>query len=190
LKGEALMRFKKFLGGEVLKVANTGRRKSSSEKRNSLDENNIESSAHEDQSVDADLDELGTDIDVDESAKKIVPSYGTGVEELPGYTTDGRQMFGRIHNYNEGSETLTGGDVDANYEQADADGDESVGGTAPTPDMDIVDNLGKAVGIEMDDTEFLHTNDILEQRDDERWEMEPRSSEDYDARIDDEDRNG
>ncbi len=171
-------------------MSNTDRRKSSSEKRNPADENSIEASAHDEQSADTDPSSLEKSADIDESSKKIVPSYGTGVEELPGYTVDGHQMFGRIHNYNEGSETLTGGDIDANYEQADADGDESVGGTAPTPDMDIVDNLGKAVGIEMDDTEFLHTNDILEQRDDERWEMEPRSSEDYDERIDDEDRNG
>jgi hypothetical protein len=172
-------------------MANARRQKNSPDKQDSTNENNIEASAHDAQSKDADSDSsLEKSSDIDESSKKIVPSYGTGVEELPGYTTDGHQMFGRIHNYNEGSETLTGGDVDANYEQSDADGDESVGGTAPTPDMDIVDNLGKAVGIEMDDTEFLHTNDILEQRDDERWEMEPRSSEDYEARIDDEDRNG
>jgi Family of unknown function (DUF6335) len=171
-------------------MANARRQKSSPDKQDSMDKNNIEASTHDAQSKDAGSDSLEKSADVDESSKKIVPSYGTGVEELPGYTTEGRQMFGRIHDYNEGSETLTGGDIDANYEQADADGDESVGGTAPTPDMDIVDNLGKAVGIEMDDTEFLHTNDILEQRDDERWEMEPRSSEDYEDRIDDEDRNG
>ena len=171
-------------------MANTDRREKISEKRNKTDEPNLGNSDVTHKTTDADSDSLEKRADVDESSKKIAPSYGTGVEELPGYTTDGHQMFGRIHNYNEGSETLTGGDVDANYEQADADGDESVGGTAPTPDMDIVDNLGKAVGIEMDDTEFLHTNDILEQRDDERWEMEPRSSEDYESRIDDEDRNG
>jgi Family of unknown function (DUF6335) len=171
-------------------MANARRQKSSPDKQDSMDESNIEASTHDAEAKGADSDsslEKSSDVD---SSKKIVPSYGTGVEELPGYTVDGHQMFGRIHDYNEGSETLTGGDVDANYEQADADGDESVGGTAPTPDMDIVDNLGKAVGIEMSDTEFLHTNDILEQRDDERSEMEPRSSEDYDERIDDEDRNG
>jgi Family of unknown function (DUF6335) len=175
-------------------MASADHRKSSSEKRNPADENNPEASVHNSDTAykasDADSDNLEKRTDTDESSQKIVPSYGTGVEELPGYTVDGHQMFGRIHDYNEGSEILTGGDIDANYEQADADGDESVGGTAPTPDMDIVDNLGKAVGLEMSDTEFLHTNDILEQRDDDRWEMEPRSSEDYEERVDDEDRNG
>ncbi|MCU0524491.1 MAG: DUF6335 family protein [Elainella sp. Prado103] len=56
-------------------------------------------------------------------------------------------------------------------------GDESVGGTAPTPDMDIVDQLGRAVGLEMDDRAFLRTNEILTQRDRQRWELDPDSAE-------------
>jgi hypothetical protein len=80
---------------------------------------------------------------------------------------------------------LTGGDGDANYEQADAVGDEAVGGTVATPDQDIIDELGAAVGLEMDDRSFLRTNDILEQRDRQRWELDPQSSEDYEDHHDD-----
>jgi len=47
-------------------------------------------------------------------------------------------------------------------------GDEAVGGTVSTPDQDIVDEIGAAVGLEMDDT-LLRTNEILEERDDRRW---------------------
>ena len=61
----------------------------------------------------------------------------------------------------------------------DAVGDELVGGTAPTPDQDLVDQLGADVGLEMDDRAFLRSNEILEGRDDRRWELEPKSSEDY-----------
>jgi len=50
--------------------------------------------------------------------------------------------------------------------------------------MSVVDDLGKAVGLEMDDFNYLHTNEILEQRDDQRWELEPKSSDDYDERQD------
>jgi hypothetical protein len=50
--------------------------------------------------------------------------------------------------------------------------------------MDIVDNLGKAVGLEMDDSNFLHTSEILEHRDEQRWELEPKFSEDYQDRRD------
>ncbi|WP_257236710.1 DUF6335 family protein, partial [Nostoc sp. 'Peltigera malacea cyanobiont' DB3992] len=42
--------------------------------------------------------------------------------------------------------------------------------------------LEAAVGLEMADSEFLHTNDILEERDGDRWELDPKSSEDYQDR--------
>lgn len=112
----------------------------------------------------------------------ITESYGTGVKEMPGYTEGGRTQESRDQELNEASPVLTGGDIDANYEQANAVGDESVGGTVVTPDMDIVDDLGKAVGLEMNDANFLHTEEILEHRDDQRWELEPKSSEDYQDR--------
>jgi hypothetical protein len=46
----------------------------------------------------------------------------------------------------------------------------------------VTENLEKAVGLEMDDRSFLRTNDMLEQRDDQRWELDPSSSEDYQQR--------
>lgn len=116
--------------------------------------------------------------------QEITESYGTGVHDQSGLAMGGRTMRDRLGEYNEASAVLTGGDVDANFEQANAVGDESVGGTAPTPDMDVVDELGAAVGLEMDDAAFLRTTEILEQRDSQRWELEPKSSEDYgDRRI-------
>ncbi len=42
--------------------------------------------------------------------------------------------------------TLTGGDVDAGWEYADI-GEETVGGSNPTPDQDIIDVLGEAAGV-------------------------------------------
>ncbi len=61
-------------------------------------------------------------------------------------------------------------------------GDEAVGGTAPTPDQNVIDELGAAVGLEMNDKTFLRTNDILEERDDARWELDPMSVNDYEER--------
>ncbi|WP_242025685.1 DUF6335 family protein [Leptolyngbya sp. FACHB-36] len=124
------------------------------------------------------------DGDMGDLPQEITESYGTGVQELPGYVIGGRTMRDRASEYHEASAVLTGGDIDANYEQANAVGDESVGGTVSTPDMDIVDELGAAVGLEMDDRAFLRTTEILEQRDDRRWELEPSSSEDYTERRD------
>jgi Family of unknown function (DUF6335) len=124
----------------------------------------------------------------DDLPQYITESYGTGVKEMPGYKEVGQtqQVYDNELNeeLDEASPKLTGGDIDADYTQSYADGDESVGGTVVTPDMDIVDDLGKAVGLEMNDRNFLHTSEILEQRDEHRWELEPKSSEDYQEHYD------
>ncbi len=111
--------------------------------------------------------------------QEITESYGTGVKDLPGYNIGGRSLRDERREYTETSPELTGGDIDAYWEDADAVGDEAVGGTAPTPDQNVTEELGAAVGLEMDDAAFLRTNEILEERDDSRWELDPMSSEDY-----------
>jgi Family of unknown function (DUF6335) len=76
---------------------------------------------------------------------------------------------------------LTGGDIDAAWDQA-AVGDETVGGSSPTPDQDIVDEIGKALGVPAEEGEPLNTTDKLERRDRDRWELHPASSEDFGSR--------
>ncbi|MBN3960215.1 DUF6335 family protein [Nostoc sp. NMS8] len=114
--------------------------------------------------------------------QEITESYGTGVKELPGYNIGGRSIKAERDEYTETSPELTGGDVDAYWQDADAVGDEAVGGSTATPDQSVTEDLEAAVGLEMDDSEFLHTNDILEERDGDRWELDPKSSEDYQNR--------
>jgi Family of unknown function (DUF6335) len=81
--------------------------------------------------------------------------------------------------HNETSPVLTGGDVDANWEDAYAVGDEAPGGDNPTPDQDRVDDIGKALGVEYQDNEELRASDKIADRDKKRWELDPASSEDY-----------
>ncbi|MDZ8258213.1 DUF6335 family protein [Nostoc sp. ChiQUE01b] len=114
--------------------------------------------------------------------QEITESYGTGVKDLPGYNIGGRSMQDERDEYTETSPKLTGGDVDAYWQDADAVGDEAVGGSTSTPDQNVTEDLEAAVGLEMADSEFLHTNDILEDRDGDRWELDPKSSEDYQDR--------
>src|SRR6476620_6076214 len=76
---------------------------------------------------------------------------------------------------------LTGGDIDAAWDQAAA-GEETVGGSSPTPDQDLVDEIGRAVGLNYEDAEPLHTTEKIERRDQERWELHPASSEDFEER--------
>ncbi|MEH2298322.1 MAG: DUF6335 family protein [Nostoc sp.] len=119
------------------------------------------------------------EIKTNDLPQEITESYGTGVKELPGYNIGGRSMQAERQEYTETSPELTGGDVDAYWQDADAVGDEAVGGSTSTPDQNVTEELEAAVGLEMDDSEFLHTNDILEERDGDRWELDPKSSEDY-----------
>lgn len=129
-------------------------------------------------------DALDDDEDFGETNFGDVPqeyteSYGTGVKDMPGWNIGGRSMHADQVHYADAE--LSGGDVDAAWGQI-AIGEEEVGGTVATPDQDVVDELGAAVGLEMDDRAFLRTTEILEQRDDRRWELDPTSSEDYSDR--------
>jgi hypothetical protein len=116
--------------------------------------------------------------------QEITESYGTGVSLEPGLEIGGRTMHDRMEEYTATGPELTGGDVDARWDQAHLVGDEAVGGTVATPDQSIVEELGAAVGLDYNDRTDLRTNDILEERDDSRWELDPMSSEDYPDRRD------
>jgi hypothetical protein len=78
--------------------------------------------------------------------------------------------------------SLTRGDVDADAENAYFSGDEAPGGDNPTPDQDIVDDIGKALGVQYQDNEELQASDKVTERDRHRWELDPASSEDYKER--------
>ena len=75
--------------------------------------------------------------------------------------------------------SITGGDVDVNVENAYFTGDEAPGGDNQTPDQDIVDDIGRALGVEYQDNEELRASDKVADRDKHRWELDPASSEDY-----------
>jgi hypothetical protein len=77
---------------------------------------------------------------------------------------------------------LTGGDVDVDLENAYFSGDEAPGGDNPTPDQEVVDDIGKALGVEYADNEELKSSDKVVERDKHRWELDPASSEDYKER--------
>ena len=85
----------------------------------------------------------------------------------------------REREHNETSPVMTAGDVDADWEEAYAVGDEAPGGDNPTPDQDRVDDIGKALGVEYEDNEELKGADKLTERDKHRWELDPASAEDY-----------
>jgi hypothetical protein len=92
------------------------------------------------------------------------------------------ELADKLREHTSTGPALTGGDVDADWESAEAVGDEAPGGDNPTPDQDVVDNIGRAVGIEYDDDEELQGGDEIVKRDKKRWELDPASSDDFDDR--------
>ena len=96
--------------------------------------------------------------------------------------TGRRALKERYDEHTETSPALTAGDVDADWESAYAVGDEAPGGDNPTPDQDIVDDIGRAVGVEYQDNEELKGEEKIIKRDRNRWELDPASSDDWDER--------
>jgi hypothetical protein len=79
----------------------------------------------------------------------------------------------------ESSPRLTGGDVDADWQNASGTGDEAVGGSTATPDQDVVDELGEALGVpQASDAEFRPSGEILAERDRHRWQLEREADRD------------
>ena len=93
-----------------------------------------------------------------------------------------REMLEKYEEHTETSPELTAGDVDADWESAYSVGDEAPGGDNPTPDQDIVDDIGKAVGVQYQDNEELKGEKKLLERDKHRWELDPASSDDWEDR--------
>jgi hypothetical protein len=77
---------------------------------------------------------------------------------------------------------VAGGDVDVDVEDAYFTGEEAPGGDNPPPDQDIVDDIGKALGVHYEDNEELRSSDKVTERDKHRWELDPASAEDYKER--------
>ena len=108
------------------------------------------------------------------------PPSSLDMDRTPSAARSGRREMREARlQHNETSPELTGGDVDANWEDAYAVGDEAPGGDNPTPDQDRVDDIGKALGVQYDDSEELKAGDKISERDRHRWELDPASAEDY-----------
>jgi len=96
-------------------------------------------------------------------------------EELVGLARD-------VAAHSDSSPRLTGGDLDADWQSASSSGEESVGGSVSTPDQDVVDEIGRALGVEQEADAPVQTSDeILGKRDRLRWHLE-RDAADADER--------
>jgi Family of unknown function (DUF6335) len=82
------------------------------------------------------------------------------------HTDRERESAGEIRRYTATGPGLSGGDLDADWQRAASVGEEAVGGTVATPDQNVVDELGEALGVPRAlDEEFRTAQEILEDRD-------------------------
>jgi hypothetical protein len=91
------------------------------------------------------------------------------------------EMAEEVAAHPETSPRLTGGDLDADWRTAHTVGEEAVGGSVATPDQDVVDELGAALGVPQDpDAEVRTSGEILRERDADRWRLEREAARERD----------
>jgi hypothetical protein len=98
-------------------------------------------------------------------------------------TVGSKQLADRVRSNLGTNPTLSGGDIDARWEDAESAGDETVGGSTAIPGQNDVDELGKAVGVTYADGEALRIGENQRRRNKHRWELDPASSGDYASRV-------
>jgi len=138
------------------------------------------------------LDKLALDADADAISDSIKtytddPDIKEEFEDRQGLAAGGRQKLEeKLNEYRSQDPSLSAGDVDAAWEDSIAAGEESVGGSAPTPDQDNVDEIGEAAGVTYQDDEPLDSDKKILERDRRRWELNPASTDDQDEDTDEE----
>jgi hypothetical protein len=133
--------------------------------------------------LDSNADEIVDRIDDETDDEDTLEDF----RERQGLAVGGRQKLEeKLNEHHSMDPSLSGGDMDAAWEDSSVAGEESVGGSAPTPDQDVVDELGEAAGLTYRDDEELDSDKKLLDRDRHRWELDPASAEDEENEEDEE----
>jgi uncharacterized protein DUF6335 len=120
---------------------------------------------------------------VAETERFPTPPSSLNLDRSASAARSGRaEMAEKLREHTSTGPAMTGGDLDADWESAETVGDEAPGGDNPTPDQDVVDDIGRALGVEYEDDEELQGGDEIVKRDRKRWELDPASSDDFDDR--------
>lgn len=128
------------------------------------------------------MDELAADEDADAVAEQSArytddADIEAHFEQRQQLARGGRKVLKeKLSQHHSESPQLSGGDLDADWEKANEAGEETVGGTVATPDQDVVDELGEAVGLTYEADEPIRGEEKLRERDRNRWELDPDSA--------------
>lgn len=105
----------------------------------------------------------------DEDVQELMEEEIAQAPQAPG------ELEERLTEHNSTSPALSGGDIDAEWEDANDSGAESVAGHNPTPDQSDVEENAHAMGIDYQDNEPLDFEKKLERRDENRFELRETS---------------
>ncbi len=81
----------------------------------------------------------------------------------------------RLREHHSSSPADSGGDIDADWEEVNSSGAETVFGHNPTPDQSDVEENAHAMGIDYEDNEPLDLLEKIEKRDRNRFELDENS---------------
>ena len=100
------------------------------------------------------------------------PKINSGrMEEIEDVPQAPDELLERIHQNTAASPADSGGDIDADWEEVNTSGAESVFGHNPTPDQSDVEKNAHAMGIDFQDNEPLDFVEKVEKRDRDRFEL-------------------
>ena len=96
-------------------------------------------------------------------------------QEISRAPKDPELLAQRLRNNTAASPRDAGGDLDANWEDVNESGSETVAGDNPTPDQSLVEENAAAIGVSFEDNEELEFIDKIEKRDRDRYELDENS---------------
>ena len=96
-------------------------------------------------------------------------------QEIARAPKDPELLANRLRNNTAASPRDAGGDLDADWEDVNASGSETVAGDNPTPDQSLVEENASAMGVSFEDNEELEFIDKIEKRDRDRYELDENS---------------
>ena len=102
---------------------------------------------------------------VDEEMKQFIDDEISHAPQAPS------ELEVRLQEHHSSSPADSGGDIDAQWEEVNSTGSETVFGHNPTPDQSDVEENAHAMGIDFEDNEPLDFTHKFERRDRNRFEL-------------------
>jgi hypothetical protein len=119
-----------------------------------------------------DLEFYGKEEPADEEIAELMEEEIAHVPQAP------KELDERLMEHHSSSPADSGGDIDAEWEDVNDSGAETVFGHNPTPDQSGVEENAHAMGIDYEDNEPLDFIEKIEKRDRDRYEMNESSKSD------------